>query len=319
MSIGSLLCEASVRGAGGLRADGWLVLLLAVSFAAAVLAGVVPPRKISGPDRIAPGRPAWLLLAVMFGAAGAYILSGNLYLTIKNEASGKPPATQPQEMTSVDTAVESTVPPLCALLVMVLGDSMVRETTGQDLGFGLRRASRGLLLGLLGVVIVVPPLYLFTDVLESVYQRVHYVHPAEHPLLKLLGEKPPIGVVIAIVIAACVIAPPFEELLFRGHLQTLLRRMFNRMANRRPLVTSADDAAISLPPPTAPQTWAAIVVTSLIFASVHPAWMRPVIFVLALCLGYAYERTGNLWVSIAIHAGFNTISTVIFLTTLYSR
>jgi membrane protease YdiL (CAAX protease family) len=318
MSIVSLLCDTSVRGAGGLTADWWLVLLLAVSFAAAVLAGVVPPRKINGPDRIAPGRPAWLLLAVMFGAVGVYILSGNLYLTIKYQVSGKPPATQPQDLTSVDTAVENTVPPLCALLVMVLGDSMVRETTGQDLGFGLRRASRGLLWGLLGVVIVVPPLYLFIDVLESVYQRVHYIHPTEHPLLKLLGEKPPIGVVIAIVIAACVIAPPFEELLFRGHLQTLLRRMFHRMANRRPLSTGAEDA-MSLPPPTAPQTWAAIAVTSLIFASVHPTWSMPVIFVLALCLGYAYERTGNLWVSITIHAGFNTISTVIFLTTLYAR
>lgn len=317
MSIGSLLSEASVRGAGGLRADWWLVLLLAVSFAAAVFAGLVPPRKVSGPDRIAPGRPAWLMLAVMFGAVGVYLFSGSLYLTFKYKASGKPPPTQQQDLTSVDTAVENTVPPLCALLVMVLGDSMVRETTGQDLGFGLRRASRGLRWGLLGVVIVVPPLYLFIDVLESVYQRVHYIHPTEHPLLKLLGEKPPIGVVIAIVIAACVIAPPFEELLFRGHLQTLLRRMFHRMANRRPLSTSEDDRAISLPPPTAPQTWAAIVMTSLIFASVHPTWSMPVIFVLALCLGYAYERTGNLWVSITIHAGFNTISTVIFLATLY--
>ena len=44
-----------------------------------------------------------------------------------------------------------------------------------------------------------------------------------------------------------------------------------------------------------------------------PPWMAPLIFVLSLCLGYAYERTGNLWVSIIIHAAFNTTSTVIFL------
>jgi membrane protease YdiL (CAAX protease family) len=38
--------------------------------------------------------------------------------------------------------------------------------------------------------------------------------------------------------------------------------------------------------------------------------MSPLIFVLSLCLGYAYERTGNLWVPITIHALFNTIETV---------
>ncbi len=49
------------------------------------------------------------------------------------------------------------------------------------------------------------------------------------------------------------------------------------------------------------------------FSLVHPAWMFPVIFLLALCLGYAYERTQNLWVPIIIHAGFNAASTIAFL------
>ena len=34
---------------------------------------------------------------------------------------------------------------------------------------------------------------------------------------------------------------------------------------------------------------------------------------LSLCLGYAYERTRNLWVSIIIHASFNAASVVMFL------
>lgn len=45
----------------------------------------------------------------------------------------------------------------------------------------------------------------------------------------------------------------------------------------------------------------------------HDRWEAPVIFLLAICMGYAYERTGNLWVSITIHAAFNTVSTLIFL------
>jgi membrane protease YdiL (CAAX protease family) len=56
-----------------------------------------------------------------------------------------------------------------------------------------------------------------------------------------------------------------------------------------------------------------VLITSLVFSLVHPGWMRPMIFLLSICLGYAYERTGNLWVPIVLHASFNTLSTVVFL------
>ena len=37
------------------------------------------------------------------------------------------------------------------------------------------------------------------------------------------------------------------------------------------------------------------------------------IFTLSLCLGYMYERTGNLWVTVLMHAMFNGFSIVINL------
>lgn len=340
MSIGPLLSNASGRAAG-LMADWWLVILLAASFAGAVLAGVVPPRRVSGPDRVAPDRPAWLLLGVMFSALGVYLFSTSLYITLKQSASA-PAATQPQELTAFDNAFVSTVPSLLGFLTLLLGDAVVGERTGQDLGIGLCRAPRGIVRGLIGAVIVIPPLFLIEDVVEAIYRRLNYRHPTEHPLLHLLREKPGPGVVAAIVVGACVIAPLFEELLFRGHLQTLIRRMLYRLSNRAnagtPLppppprgfpVITASGLEIAPPPapadfvppappdpPTAVQTWTAIMLTSAIFASVHPKWSIPVIFVLAVALGYAYERTGNLWVPITIHAAFNTISTVVFLTTM---
>ena len=49
------------------------------------------------------------------------------------------------------------------------------------------------------------------------------------------------------------------------------------------------------------------------FAIIHPGWTVPVIFVLSLGLGYAYERTGNLWVPLTIHLLFNTLQTTFFL------
>jgi hypothetical protein len=106
--------------------------------------------------------------------------------------------------------------------------------------------------------------------------------------------------------------------------------MFYRLLTRRaepmgfPVITTTPDTGdgplveTEPPPPTNAQTWCAIIITSMIFASVHPQWSQPVIFVLSVCLGYAYERTGNLWVPITIHAGFNTLSTAVFLLGLYA-
>ncbi len=59
--------------------------------------------------------------------------------------------------------------------------------------------------------------------------------------------------------------------------------------------------------------WSAIGITSALFALMHPPWSLPIIFLLAICLGYAYQRTGNLWVCITMHALFNTSMTAVFL------
>ena len=66
-------------------------------------------------------------------------------------------------------------------------------------------------------------------------------------------------------------------------------------------------------PPTVAIRWVSVIITSALFALVHDRWMQPPIFVLAVCLGYAYERTGNLWTNITMHAMFNTTSTLLFL------
>ena len=60
--------------------------------------------------------------------------------------------------------------------------------------------------------------------------------------------------------------------------------------------------------------WAAIILASIFFTAVHGAlWMMPPIFFLAICLGYLYERTRNLWVTMIVHAMFNATSILLFL------
>ena len=59
-------------------------------------------------------------------------------------------------------------------------------------------------------------------------------------------------------------------------------------------------------------SWVAIIITSAMFAGVHTPWQMPAIFALSLCLGFAYERTNNLWVSVTMHATFNSLMTAYF-------
>lgn len=81
-----------------------------------------------------------------------------------------------------------------------------------------------------------------------------------------------------------VVVPIFEEMLFRGMLQSMIRA---RLRN----------------------PWVAILISSVVFALMHPYWMHlPALFMLSLGMGYAYERSGSLARPIFVHAIFNSAS-----------
>jgi membrane protease YdiL (CAAX protease family) len=91
-------------------------------------------------------------------------------------------------------------------------------------------------------------------------------------------------------LTAGLMAPIAEELFFRGLVQSLLRRCFGDG-------TSTGGG----------RPWLAIIVTSVFFAAMHAGAPNTVasIFVLALALGYLYERSGRLTGSIVLHVVFN--------------
>ncbi|MHC4292239.1 MAG: CPBP family glutamic-type intramembrane protease [Planctomycetota bacterium] len=106
-----------------------------------------------------------------------------------------------------------------------------------------------------------------------------------HQSLDLLTDAG-IGMQALITIFAALIVPVFEELLFRGFLQTSLRSVSGK-------------------------PWAAIVITSLFFSILHPPTHIPALFLLSCGMGYAYERSGSLFRPILMHIFFNGFNVVV--------
>ena len=86
---------------------------------------------------------------------------------------------------------------------------------------------------------------------------------------------------LLMIFFATILTPIFEELVFRGLLQSYLR-----------------DIGYS--------PWRTIFIASIIFSVLHP-WMHlPALLILSVCMGYAYEKSGSLLRSIFIHCFFNS-------------
>ena len=119
----------------------------------------------------------------------------------------------------------------------------------------------------------------------------------KHQELELISQYPQLEVRVLIVITSVAVMPVFEEMLFRGLFQTVIRSFFLNFQYRQ-------------------SAWLSIALGSGLFALVHANtghW--PALFVLATCMGYAYEKSGSLFRPIFIHSLFNA-SSIIFA--LYS-
>ena len=186
-----------------------------------------------------------------------------------------------------------------ALMLIILARRMV---VGGLSGWGLSvwKLPRGVGYGVLGFLTAMPVLLVAAQITD--YVITHFQQRAEevHETLQVLSRKPPAWEEAAFVILAGLAAPVLEEIFFRGCVQTMLiqRRMGFTF---QPGV----DAAYR---PTVGRRWTAIFLTSLFFASVHPVDHFFVILLLSMSLGYLYERTGNMWANITLHAMFNSFS-----------
>lgn len=114
--------------------------------------------------------------------------------------------------------------------------------------------------------------------------------PVAHEMLRMMRESQSALAVALLVVSAVLLAPFFEEVMFRGLLQSVLLNYLG--PGRR---------------------WAVVVLAALLFTMVHlsaVAWQAlPGLFMLGLVLGWLYERRGSLWPAIVLHVGFNAANT----------
>ena len=122
-----------------------------------------------------------------------------------------------------------------------------------------------------------------------------------HEELELIKQYSQLPLRISVFVVAVVMAPILEELLFRGMLQTMLRSLIQ--SHRRP-----EDWCGPKSPWGAVGVWLSIAAGAALFAIAHANtghW--PALFILGICLGYAYEKSGSLLRPIFIHSIFNAI------------
>ena len=153
------------------------------------------------------------------------------------------------------------------------GFGLCPRTLGRDAAFALvyLLAVYPLILTALWVVLTMGH-FLFKDFNIEVHESLTFLSENTNPALTAL-----------LVLFSVLIVPIFEEMLFRGFLQTALRSL-----TRSP--------------------WAAIGLTSVLFSILHPPTHILALFFLSCGLGYAYERSGSLFRCILMHIFFNGVS-----------
>lgn len=204
------------------------------------------------------------------------------------------------------TAIDALAKGLTIIAVLILLPPMFREGFR---GWGLhpRQIPRGIMWGVVAFVVVFPLVIGSELGMEALYLLFGH-KAAEHETIQALKQSQSLLQKSVFVVGAAVVAPFAEELFFRGILQTSLVQYGWGFIMPQVMPAGRIPATYR---PTALHRWLAIVLAAAAFALVHEWDAAPIIFVLALGLGYVYERTGCLWAAIVLHACFNAAQLVL--------
>ncbi|MCC7191323.1 MAG: CPBP family intramembrane metalloprotease [Phycisphaeraceae bacterium] len=161
-----------------------------------------------------------------------------------------------------------------------------------ELGLLPRRPLRDIRYGLVAMIAVLPLVGLSQFSMQVIGRLFNQPAPTiNHEMLRLIGDSSSTTTVVLLTLSAAVLAPIFEEALFRGLFQSVLVGLFG---GRR---------------------WPAVLTAALVFSLLHfgqVTWHAlPALFILGVTFGWAYERTGSLLTGIVAHMGFNALNLIV--------
>ncbi len=158
-------------------------------------------------------------------------------------------------------------------------------------------------------LLTVWPLVLLMIVLTTFFGQLIWGQDFQiqkHEELKTIIAHPQLPLRVLIIVVSVAVFPVFEEMLFRGLFQTMFRSF---LARPRPVRSESRSQTGPASARTSNGAWLSIAISSGLFATVHANlghW--PALFVLAVCMGYSYEKSGSLFRPIFIHSLFNAIT-----------
>lgn len=256
-------------------------------------------------------------------------------LSALGQAVWFPPAVQkinPGEV--IQNAVSWAIVALGLLLAVGVVLVGVYRATWRDFGLpaSLGQGGRDVTLGVLGWLAALLPVLAIQLLSVALFRET-----SQNPLIKLIEEHPESQIFVAAFVSAILVAPVFEEVIFRNFLQGWLERVEDQLvgfADTKRSVNSLfpkllsengpmETATAEVVEPSSPSPpcsflglsrgFVPIVASSLLFAVAHLGHgPDPIaIFVLALFLGYVYQRTHRILPCIVLHMFFNALTLVI--------
>lgn len=245
---------------------------------------------VMGRVRMTPEESPWILVAIGVVA----VVTGLVAAQMVVGAWDVPEPWVPYVMTIALSVI--------GIAVGVIGLRFLRVDGLAHAGLQRAKLDRSIITGALALLAVLPVVYLVGMVSTAIATAMGRP-PEPHDLLTAIRAAENRLAMGGLMAMAILLAPLFEELLFRGLMQTFLTRMLTGPAEGE------------LPVGTRVQgRWQSILITSLLFAAIHgePAFLPP-LFVLSVGMGVAYERSGSLWVPMVMHSLFNGVQVVLFL------
>jgi len=155
-------------------------------------------------------------------------------------------------------------------------------------GFDLRTIPRDMPIAIINLLAVLPLVFAALLIIVQIGKMTSGpdYHVPQHQELQNIQQSTNASLHILIVISTIFVVPIFEEIFFRGLIQTTIKSFVKK-------------------------PWISITAASLIFVSFHADLAHwPALLVLGMCMGYAYEKSGSLWRAIFIHATFNAMGTI---------